>query len=182
MKRLTHYLTIGMLLGGVPMAQAQSDDASSVAATDALLTQAEIETLVAPVALYPDTLLMQILVASTYPLEIVKADNLPTNNEGSDSATLESAIDAEGYDPSVGVLATAFPDVISDMAEHVEWTEAMGEIGNVKRRHRRFHTVFITASHPLNRRTNPAGGSSYKCALAREIKKTAGNIRHAIAL
>ncbi|MEP3330399.1 DUF3300 domain-containing protein [Sedimentitalea sp.] len=127
MKRLTHYLTIGMLLSGVPMAQAQSDDASEATATDALLTQAEIETLVAPVALYPDTLLMQILVASTYPLEVIKADNLLTNNADSDSATLESAIDAEGYDPSVGVLATAFPDVISDMAEHVEWTEAMGD-------------------------------------------------------
>lgn len=126
-KRLPHYLTISLLLIGAPMAQAQTEGASETAATDALLTQAEIETLVSPVALYPDTLLMQILVASTYPLEIVKADNLLLKNAGADSATLESAIDAEGYDPSVGVLATAFPDVISDMAEHVEWTEAMGD-------------------------------------------------------
>ncbi|MDU9003736.1 DUF3300 domain-containing protein [Sedimentitalea todarodis] len=127
MKRLPHYLTIGLLLSGATMAQAQSEATTDAAPNDALLTQAEIETLVAPVALYPDTLLMQILVASTYPLEIVKADNLLTKNAGADSATLESAIDAAGYDPSVGVLATAFPEVVTDMAEHVEWTEAMGD-------------------------------------------------------
>lgn len=127
MKRLAYYLTTSLALTGAPMLQAQSDDATEPPPSDALLTQAEIETLVAPVALYPDTLLMQILVASTYPLEIIKADNLLSNNADSDRASLESALESEGYDPSVEVLATAFPDVISDMAEHVEWTEAMGD-------------------------------------------------------
>jgi hypothetical protein len=92
----------------------------------ALLTQAELETLMAPVALYPDTLLIQILVAATYPLELVKADRLLAANVDTDAETLKASIEDQGWDPSVAVLATAFPDVVADMAVHVEWTEAVG--------------------------------------------------------
>lgn len=132
MQRLTPVWTAILIATSGPPVLAQSTEAGAPAtvdatAADALLTQAEIETLVAPVALYPDTLLMQILVASTYPLQVVKADRVLDENQGSDRASLESAIDAEQYDASVEVLATAFPDVIADMAEHVEWTEAMGD-------------------------------------------------------
>ncbi|MEP2031175.1 MAG: DUF3300 domain-containing protein [Paracoccaceae bacterium] len=91
-----------------------------------LLTQAELENLVAPVALYPDTLLIQILVAATYPMEIIKSDRLLAMNADADPETLTAAIEAEEWDPSVEVLATAFPDVTSDMATHIEWTEAVG--------------------------------------------------------
>lgn len=112
-----------------PMATAQTDETTEDAvAAEELLTQAEIETLVAPVALYPDTLLIQVLVASTFPLDIMKADRLLAVNEGADQDTLQAAVAAEGYDPSVEVLATAFPTVLSDMATHVEWTEAMGTV------------------------------------------------------
>ncbi len=92
----------------------------------ALLTQAELETLMAPVALYPDTLLIQILVAATYPLDVVKADRFVLTNADMDPDSLKTSIEAEGWDPSVTVLATAFPTVLADMAEHVEWTEAVG--------------------------------------------------------
>lgn len=126
MRKFAHYATISLLVIGPSMGLAQTDSSTDANAPDDLLTQAEIETLVAPVALYPDTLLMQILVASTYPLDVVKADQLLSVNADAGSETLENAIDAEGYDASVEVLATAFPDVISDMAENVEWTETMG--------------------------------------------------------
>ncbi|WP_425092087.1 DUF3300 domain-containing protein [Tropicimonas sp. S265A] len=102
-----------------PAPEAAAEDA-------ALLTQAELETLMAPVALYPDTLLIQILVAATYPLDIVKADRFVTANAESDPDTLQTSLEAEGWDPSVTVLATAFPDVLADMAVHVEWTDAVG--------------------------------------------------------
>ncbi|MEP0960369.1 MAG: DUF3300 domain-containing protein [Roseobacter sp.] len=92
-----------------------------------MLTQAELENLVAPVALFPDTLLIQILVASTSPMEIIKADRLLAVNEGEDSETIEAAVDAEESDDSVAVLATAFPEVVEDMALHIEWTETMGD-------------------------------------------------------
>jgi len=91
-----------------------------------LLTQAELETLVAPVALYPDTLLIQILVAATQPLEVVKADRFLLTNADTDPEALKAGIEAEAWDPSVEVLAVGFPDVIGDMAQHIEWTETMG--------------------------------------------------------
>ncbi|WP_433989176.1 hypothetical protein SuNHUV7_34590 (plasmid) [Pseudoseohaeicola sp. NH-UV-7] len=127
-------LWIALLLAGAPAAYAQSTDTASedAAQTDTesddadLLTQAELENLVAPVALYPDTLLIQILVASTYPLEVIKGDRLLAMNDGADPETMNALIEAEEWDPSVEVLATAFPDVLSDMASHVEWTETMG--------------------------------------------------------
>lgn len=95
--------------------------------TDDLLTQAELENLVAPVALFPDTLLIQILVAATNPMEVVKSDRLLTVNEGQDPEVIKAAIEAEEYDESVEVLAVAFPEVIEDMALHIEWTETMGD-------------------------------------------------------
>lgn len=92
-----------------------------------LLSDTELQTLVAPVALYPDTLLIQILVGATQPLEVIKADHFLSDNEGRDPAELKPEIEAEEWDPSVEVLATAFPDVIGDMAAHIEWTETVGD-------------------------------------------------------
>jgi len=133
-------LAAGLALGplsalGIPAAFAQeaSEDAPAeeVAAEDiseeeALLTDAELQTLVAPVALYPDTLLIQILVAATEPLEIIKADNFLDDNADADPAALKPEIEAMGWDPSVAVLTEAFPTVVADMATHVEWTETVG--------------------------------------------------------
>jgi hypothetical protein len=112
-------------------AMSQSNDAGTEppaeVAAEGLLTQAELENLVAPVALFPDTLLIQILVASTNPMEVVKSDRLLTVNEGQDPAVIQAAVEAEEYDESVEVLAVAFPEVIEDMALHIEWTETMGD-------------------------------------------------------
>ncbi|WP_299424652.1 DUF3300 domain-containing protein [uncultured Shimia sp.] len=91
-----------------------------------LLRAEELETLVAPVALYPDTLLIQVLVAATYPLEVVKADVFLDDNAEVEQEELKSLIEAEDWDESVEVLATAFPDVLEDMAAHIDWTETVG--------------------------------------------------------
>ena len=104
-----------------------SDAAVEPAASEAqLLTDEELQTLVAPVALYPDTLLIQIFVAATQPLEIVKAERFLLDNAGRAPAELEPEIEAMGWDPSVTVLATAFPEVVGEMATHIDWTETMG--------------------------------------------------------
>ena len=108
----------------------ETDDEST--AESSLLTQAELETLVAPVALYPDTLLIQILVAATQPFEVIKADRFLLENSDMSAEDLKPAIEAEGWDPSVEVLAVGFPDVIGDMAQHIEWTEAMGDAMNAQ--------------------------------------------------
>ncbi|MGI1663087.1 DUF3300 domain-containing protein [Palleronia sp. KMU-117] len=128
MQRLALFLSTA--LATAPMAGTAWGQTEATGAAEAenaeLLTQAELETLVAPVALYPDTLLIQILVAATQPLEIVKADRFLLQNDGADPEALRPEIEAQGWDPSVEVLATGFPDVVADMAEHIEWTETMG--------------------------------------------------------
>lgn len=91
-----------------------------------LLSDAELQTLVAPVALFPDTLLIQIFVAATQPLEIVKAERYLLDNADRDPVELEPEIEAMGWDPSVSVLATAFPEVVGQMATHIDWTETVG--------------------------------------------------------
>lgn len=114
-------------IGGAQTADTQVTEETEVAATEeTLLTAEELQTLVGPVALYPDTLLIQILVAATYPLDVMKADRLLQDNEGVEPAALKETIDAQGWDESVAVLAAAFPEVLADMAEHVDWTDAIG--------------------------------------------------------
>ena len=90
------------------------------------LTEEELDELVAPVALYPDTLLIQVLVATTYPLDIIKAQRFLEDNEGLEQDALTEAVEAEPWDPSVQVLTTAFPDVLNRMADNVDWTETTG--------------------------------------------------------
>lgn len=102
--------------------------AAEPASTDAALyTDAELQELVAPIALYPDTLLIQVLVASTFPIQVVKADAFLDANAGADAATLEPKIQEQGWDESVEVLTTAFPTVINDMSDNIEWTESLGD-------------------------------------------------------
>lgn len=93
---------------------------------DGLLTEAALDKLMAPVALYPDTLLIQVLVAATYPLDVVKGERFLAESEleGDD---LKAAITEEGWDDSVAVLATAFPEVLTKMGDHVDWTETVGD-------------------------------------------------------
>lgn len=126
--RIRPWLFIGALGMSWAFAATAQETSGADGATDqdALLTDEELQTLVAPIALYPDTLLIQILVASTYPLEIIKADALVDANADAGADDLAAKVDEKGWDESVSVLATAFPDVLSEMADHVEWTESMG--------------------------------------------------------
>lgn len=92
-----------------------------------LLTDEDLDDLVAPVALYPDALLAQVLVASTYPLDVIKAQRfLEDNAEAADSDRADLA-EAQPWDPSIQVLAAGFPTVITRMADDLDWTEALGD-------------------------------------------------------
>ena len=90
------------------------------------LTQAQLEQLLAPVALYPDTLLTQMLMASTYPLEIVQAKRWRDRNAGLSGAALEQALQGQPWDASVKSL-TPFPDVLTLMNDQLEWTQQVGD-------------------------------------------------------
>ena len=92
----------------------------------AVLTAAELEQLVAPIALYPDTVLIQILIAATAPLDVVKADRLLTENADLPKAALDQKIKDAQLDPSVEVLALGFPTLIREMAVDLDWTDAIG--------------------------------------------------------
>ena len=89
-------------------------------------TTAELDQLVAPIALYPDSLVGQILAASSYPTQIVEAQRWLQNNAGQSATQIAQAADSQSWDPSVKSL-TAFPKVLDNMNTNLAWTSALGE-------------------------------------------------------
>ena len=112
-----------VLLVSASVAFAQTPPAPRNAAA----TQQELDQMLAPIALYPDSLLSQIFMASTYPLEVVEAARWSRANPG---LTGQQAVDAAGerdWDASVKSLA-AFPQVLAMMDQHLEWTARLGDV------------------------------------------------------
>jgi hypothetical protein len=85
----------------------------------------QLDDLVAPIALYPDPLLGQVLAASTYPLEIVEAQQWLQRNSGLTGTALMDAAKQQNWDPSVQALV-AFPEVLTRMNQDVRWTTDLG--------------------------------------------------------
>jgi hypothetical protein len=85
----------------------------------------EIDQMVAPIALYPDALLAQVLTASTYPLEIVQAGRFVQQNKDLKGEKLMEAAKDKDWEPSVKAMLS-FPDVLLMMSEKIEWTEKLG--------------------------------------------------------
>lgn len=90
-----------------------------------LLTPDQLDNLVAPIALYPDPLLGQILAASTYPLEVVEAQQWLQQNKTLSGQDLLNAAKAQPWDPSVQALA-AFPQVLARLNQDISWTTDLG--------------------------------------------------------
>lgn len=88
-------------------------------------SQEELAQMLAPVALYPDALLAQVLMASTYPLEIVEADRWVKRNPGLEEQALDDALLNQDWDPSVKAVCH-FPSVLSLMSEHITETTDLG--------------------------------------------------------
>ncbi len=86
----------------------------------------QLDQLLAPIALYPDSLLTQALMASTYPLEIVQADRWAKQNKDMKGDALAKALEAQPWDPSVKSLVN-FPEVLSMMSEKLDWTQKLGD-------------------------------------------------------
>ncbi|MDH4151520.1 MAG: DUF3300 domain-containing protein, partial [Betaproteobacteria bacterium] len=101
----------------MPLAQAQNN-------VPAPFKKEEIEQLVAPIALYPDALVAQILMASTYPLEVVEAARWAKANPKVKDNALEDAMQKQKWDPSVKSL-TAFPSVLAMMNEKLDMTQKL---------------------------------------------------------
>jgi hypothetical protein len=90
------------------------------------LTQQQLQQLVAPIALYPDALLAQVLTASTYPLEVTLAARWSEKNPDLKGSALEDAMQKQPWDPSVKGL-TSVPQVLAMMNEKLDWTSQLGE-------------------------------------------------------
>ena len=89
-------------------------------------SQQDLEQLVAPIALYPDALVAQILAGSTYPTQIVEADRWLQQNKNLKGDQLTAAVDKQPWDPSVKAL-TQFPSVLDNMNQNLSWTSSLGD-------------------------------------------------------
>ena len=112
---------------GIPtvLAQATGSTPAPAQAPPQLLTADQLDTLVAPVALYPDPLLSQVLAASTYPLEVVEAEQWLQQNENLHGQQLMDAAKRQNWDPSVQALA-AFPTALRLLNNDISWTTDLG--------------------------------------------------------
>jgi hypothetical protein len=90
------------------------------------LKSEELDQLVAPIALYPDTLLAQVLMASTYPLEVVNAERWASTNKSLKGDQLKAAVDKQSWDQSVKSLV-ATPSVLEMMSSKLDWTQKLGD-------------------------------------------------------
>src|SRR5712664_3190793 len=86
----------------------------------------ELQQLVAPIALYPDALVAQVLAASTYPNEIVEADRWMQSHSNLKGEELAKEVDKQPWDPSVKAL-TQFPSVLENMDKNLSWTSSLGD-------------------------------------------------------
>jgi uncharacterized membrane protein YgcG len=89
-------------------------------------TPEELQQLVAPIALYPDSLVAQILAASAFPEQVVEADRWVQANPNLKGDALGQAVDQQPWDPSVKAL-TAFPSVLGNMDKNLSWTSSLGD-------------------------------------------------------
>lgn len=103
-----------------------SSAAVSPATAAKTFSQQDLDQILAPIALYPDALLAQIMMASTYPLEIVQAARWQKENPNVKGKALEDAMQKQGWDPSVKSL-TAVPQVLQQMNDKIEWTQKLGD-------------------------------------------------------
>src|SRR6476619_1861898 len=103
----------------------QPDAAAPAEEAAPKIPDAELDSLVAPIALYPDPLLSQALVASTYPVELIQLQQWTKKNTGLKDQALADAVAKQPWDPSIQGLAP-FPDVVETLAENIQWTSDLG--------------------------------------------------------
>ena len=95
------------------------------------LSAAELQQLVAPIALYPDALVAQVLGAATFPDQVTAADDWVKQNSKLTGSKLMQAADKQPWDPSVKAL-TQFPSVLDNMTSNLSWTSALGEASHTQ--------------------------------------------------
>ncbi|MGA8702254.1 MAG: DUF3300 domain-containing protein, partial [Candidatus Sulfotelmatobacter sp.] len=128
---LVSLLSSALLFAACPQKLSASQDtqAPAQAAPPPSYTQQtpeQLQQLVAPIALYPDALVAQILAASTFPEQVVEADRWVQAHPDLKGDALGQAVDQQPWDPSVKALA-AFPAVLGNMDKNLSWTSSLGD-------------------------------------------------------
>ena len=118
-------LIVGIALSAEQAAAPAQPSAQSQAKAQPFKAE-ELEQIVAPIALYPDSLLAQVFMASTYPLEIVQAARWSKEHPDVKGDAVSKAVEKETWDASVKSLI-AFPDVLTMMNEKLDWTQKLGD-------------------------------------------------------
>ncbi|UGA48578.1 DUF3300 domain-containing protein [Bradyrhizobium quebecense] len=109
-----------------PAQSSQAQPASPAQPADKLLKPEQLEALVAPIALYPDELLANVLAASTYPLEVVQADRWLKERKNLKGDALKKEVDKQAWDDSIKAL-TSTADVLTMMSDKLEWIKSLGD-------------------------------------------------------
>src|SRR3954465_13535647 len=135
LRDLTALVCICVLVPGDLVAMAQTvqvsqtatppDAPSAAKAAPVKIPAEQLDSLVAPIALYPDPLLAQTLVASTYPLELVQLQQWLEKHKGLKDKALVDAVSKESWDASIQAMS-ALPDVVKRLADDIQWTTDLG--------------------------------------------------------
>jgi hypothetical protein len=121
---MTMTLSISILLASIPAPADALDDPTPV--QNSPQTAEQLQQLVAPIALYPDELVAQVLAAATYPTEVVETDRWLQENPNLKGKELADQVDQQAWDPSIKAL-TQFPSVLANMDKNLSWTSSLGD-------------------------------------------------------
>jgi hypothetical protein len=124
-RKCTATLCAALLLPGEVPSLAQSQAAGSVQTEATKVPPDQLDSLVAPIALYPDPLLAQTLAASTYPLELIQLQQWLEKNKNLKDRALADAVAKQPWDASIQAMA-ALPDVVKRLADDIQWTTDLG--------------------------------------------------------
>src|SRR5499427_1011003 len=111
--------------GDTALLASPQEQAAAPADQAAKIPPDQLDSLVAPIALYPDPLLAQVLAAATYPLEIIQLQQWLGQNKNLKDQALVDAVKKQGWDPSIQAMA-ALPDVVKRLADDIKWTTDLG--------------------------------------------------------
>jgi len=128
LKQLMALICSLLLVAGGAQSLAQAQEPQPAAATEEQapkIPNDQLDSLVAPIALYQDELLAQVLVASTYPLEIVQLQQFLAKHKDLKDKALADAVMKQNWDPSIQAMA-ALPDVVKRLADDIKWTTDLG--------------------------------------------------------
>jgi hypothetical protein len=174
------FLAAALLFVGLCPSSARAESAGGT------LNTQQVEQLVAPIALYPDDLISQILMASTYPLEVVEAARWVKENPNVKGQALEDAMQKQPWDPSVKAL-TAVPQTLAMMNDQLKWTQDLGDaflgqqsdvfdaIQRLRARADAAGNLKSTPQQTVTRASRPAGAPSGAPATAYVIEPATPN-------